>query len=310
MSEVIRVNQEPAWLLHHRPFRDTSRILDVITRTHGRLSLVARGARSAKSRLRGLLRPFMPLEISWFSRSDMGTLTGAEIGGAPVSLTGDALLSGYYINELIMNMLHRHDPQAEIFDAYAATVRGLAAGGPIAIQLRQFEIAMLGMLGYALVLNHDNTSQAPLESGQRYEYRVEQGPVRVGDREGAMIFFGHELHAISRAEFDDRSTLECANRLLRGVIAYHLNGKELKSRKVLREIRKNGYASARLEKSQGTGFVEITASRGQCRPRSDAAPGAWHGLSQPRGGGTARGKGRCRQYHRSSARRSASYSGC
>lgn len=238
MSDVKRINQEPAWLLHHRPFRDTSRILELLTREHGRLSLVARGSRSAKSRLRGLLRPFMPLAISWFSRSEMGTLTGAEIAGAPVSLAGDALLSGYYLNELLMNLLHRHDPQPEIFDAYATTVRSLAGSEQIAPQLRQFEMELLRMLGYGLILNHDNTSLAELVPEQRYEYRVEQGPTPVGDRDGPMVFYGKELEGIGRRAFAEGNVLDCANRLLRGVIAYHLDGKELKSRKVLRDIRK------------------------------------------------------------------------
>lgn len=238
MSEVKRVYQEPAWLLHHRPFRDTSRILELITREHGRLSLVAKGSRSAKSHLRGLLRPFMPLAISWFSRSDLGTLTGAEVSGSPVSLSGDALLSGYYINELIINLMHRHDPQPDIFDAYAATIRGLASAARIAPRLRQFEMELLRLLGYALNLEHDNQTHADLEPDRQYEYRVDQGPVAVSDRDGPMVFAGRQLEAIGRLQFDQQDTLECANRLLRGVIAYHLDGKELKSRKVLREIRK------------------------------------------------------------------------
>ena len=238
MSEVRRVHQEPAWLLHHRPFRDTSRILEFLTREHGRLSLVARGSRSAKSRLRGLLRPFMPLAVSWFGRGEMGTLTGAEVAGAPVSLTGDALLSGYYINELIIKLMHRHDPQPEIFDAYAVTVRGLAANGQIAPQLRQFEMELLKLLGYALILDHDGELQTALLPEQRYEYRAEQGPIPVAEREGPMVFYGRELEAIGRLAFAEENCLACANRLLRGVIAYHLDGKELKSRKVLREIRK------------------------------------------------------------------------
>jgi len=105
MPSSKRVFNQPAWVLHHRPFRDTSRILDILSLDHGRLSLVARGARSAKSKLRGYLRPFTPLQLSWVIRSDLGTLTGAEMNGAPITLTGDALLSGYYVNELLLYLL-------------------------------------------------------------------------------------------------------------------------------------------------------------------------------------------------------------
>ena len=239
MGDVKRIHQEPAWLLHHRPFRDTSRILEVLTREHGRLSLVARGSRSAKSRLRGVLRPFMPLAVSWFSRSDMGTLTGAETNGPPVSLHGDALLSGYYLNELLINLMHRHDPQPDIFDAYENTVRGLMSGDEVAIRLRLFEIELLKLLGYALNLEHDNESQLPLVAERAYEYRAESGAAAAGDRTGPMIFYGRELMAIDRREFSEPAILDAAGRLLRGVIAYHLNGKELNSRKVLRDIRRS-----------------------------------------------------------------------
>ena len=243
MAERVRAEQEPAWLLHHRPFRDTSRILDVFTRQHGRVSVVARGSRSARSKLRGLLRPFMPLTISWVSRSDLGTLTGAEIGGPPVSLSGDALLSGYYLNELLLNLTHRHDPQADIFDAYAATIRGLASGDTVALRLRSFEMELLKLLGYALDFSDARAVSGQLVPDEHYEYRVIEGLKPVVDRSGPMVFTGQELQGIEVQAFEDSDILAAANRLLRGVIAYHLDGKELKSRKVLREIRRSGQRS-------------------------------------------------------------------
>lgn len=234
-----RVTGEPAWVLHHRPYRDTSRIIDVLSRDHGRLSLVSKGSRAAKSRLKGILRPFMPLDISWVIHSDLGTLTGAEMHGAPVSLTGDALLSGYYLNELLLQLLHRHDPQPDIFEAYSRAVTNLAGRENVAPVLRAFEIDLLSLLGYALVLDHDTGDSGVLKLKSTYEYRPEQGPVPVSEREGAMIFSGAELMAINSREFDDPDVLRCAGRLLRHVIAYHLDGKELKSRKVMKEIRRS-----------------------------------------------------------------------
>jgi len=234
-----RVQLEPAWLLHHRPFRDSSQILDVLSRNHGRLALVARGSRGAKSKLRGILRPFLPLQLSWVMRSDLGTLTGAEMNGAPLSLAGDSLLSGYYVNELILKLLHRHDPQKEIFAVYGTTIERLASSQDIAPCLRQFEIELLRMLGYALNLDHDTESQEPLRPQQHYEYRVEQGPVPVSARDGPMVFTGVELIAIRKQQFAETAVLKQAGRLLRNVIAFHLDGKELNSRKVLREMRRS-----------------------------------------------------------------------
>lgn len=234
-----RIENEPAWLLHHRPYRDTSRILDILSRDHGRLSLVARGSRAPRSRLSGILRPFLPLTVSWVMRTELGTLTGAELRGRPIALTGDALMSGYYINELLLHLLHRHDPQPEIFSAYARTVERLGSGPEVPQVLRAFEIELLRLLGYGLILDHDTERQAPLKGNARYEYRVEQGPVEVGDRQGSMLFSGATLAAIRDGDFSSAEVLDAAGRLLRQVIAHHLGGRELKTRRVLVDLRRN-----------------------------------------------------------------------
>ena len=240
----MRYQQQAAFILHHRPFRDTSQLLDVLSREHGKLALVARGSRGAKSRLRGVLRPFMPLSMSWVQKSDLGTLTGAELRGAPMQLNGDALLSGYYVNELLLHFLHRHDPQPEIFDAYTQTITALCSTDQVAPCLRRFEIALLQHLGYAVNLDHEADSHSPLEPDCHYEFRFEQGPVKVARTEGPMVFSGATLSAIGEQKFDQPDTLRAANRLLREVIGFHLGGKELKSRKVLVELhRQRGSAS-------------------------------------------------------------------
>lgn len=239
MTNHRRVQQQPAFILHHRPFRDSSQILDVISRDHGKLAVVARGSRGVRSRLKGILRPFMPLSVSWVIKSDLGTLTGAEVRGAPLSLSGDALLSGYYVNELILHFLHRHDPQPEIFDAYGYTIQALAAAGnDVAACLRQFEFELLRQTGYALNFDHESGSNEGLDARQCYEYRVEQGPVAVSRTEGPLVFTGELLAAIGEQRFAEPDVLRAASILLREVIAFHLGGKELKSRKVLKEMRR------------------------------------------------------------------------
>lgn len=236
MTATRRVQQQPAYVLHHRPFRDTSQLLDVISREYGKVTLVARGSRSAKSKLRGILRPFQPLRLSWFLRSDLGTLTGAEIDSAPLSLSGDALLSAYYVNELVLHFLHRHDPQPEIFDAYAQTIAALGRSEELAANLRVFELELLRLLGYALNLDYDANLHEPIDEQGRYEYRVEQGAVSVTRSEGPMVFSGARLRGIAAARFEDPAVLRDAGRLLREVIRHHLDGRELKSRKVLLEL--------------------------------------------------------------------------
>ena len=180
--------------------------------------------------------PFQPLRLSWFIRSDLGTLTGAEIDGAPNALTGDALLSAYYVNELVLNLLHRHDPQPEIFDNYARTISALNGSDSLAATLRVFEIELLRLLGYALNLDFDAIDSELLSDESYYDYRVEQGPVQVSRAEGPMVFSGASLKSIQAMRFDDASVLRDAGRLLRQVIDHHLEGRELNSRKVLHEL--------------------------------------------------------------------------
>ena len=235
MSSQRRVQQQPGYILHHRPFRDTSQILDILTRDHGKIAVVARGSRGSKSRLAGVLRPFLPLRVSWVAKSDLGTLTGAETGGPPVGMVGDAVFSAYYVNELLLHFLHRYDPQPEIFALYEEVVRALASTDNIAASLRSFELEFLSLLGYAVNLGHEFGSHEALLAEQNYEYRMEQGPVSV-QRTGPMVFKGEVLSGIGEQRFDNPDILRAANRLLREVVGFHLGGKELKSRKVLMEL--------------------------------------------------------------------------
>ncbi len=237
-----RVQQQPGFVLHRRPFRDSSQILDLLTRDHGRVTVVARGSRGSKSRLAGVLRPFLPLRVSWVARSDLGTLTGAEAAGAPADLRGDALLSAFYLNELLLHFLYRDDPQPEVHALYADTVAALVAGDEVAAALREFELEFLGLVGYAVNLDFEAGSHAELAPEQYYDYRAEQGPVPVSRSAGPLVFAGSTLTAIAARRFAEPEVLRAASRLLRAVIAHHLGGKELQSRKVLRDVHRGRIA--------------------------------------------------------------------
>lgn len=243
-----RVQQQPAYILHHRPFRDSSQILDIVTRDHGKIAVVARGSRGGKSRLRGVLRPFLPLRVSWVARSDLGTLTGAEAAGTPTGLRGDAILSAFYVNELLLNFLHRHDPQPEIFALYAGTIVALGKDANLAGVLRSFEVELLSLLGYAVSFEHESGTHEPLDPAKHYEFRMEQGPVAVSRSSGSLVFKGAMLLSIHAQRFEEPEVLRAAGRLLREVIAHHLGGKELKSRKVLLEVHRGRIAPQEIRK--------------------------------------------------------------
>lgn len=245
MSSERRVQQQSGYILHHRPFRDSSQILDIVTLDYGKVALVARGSRGSKSRLAGVLRPFLPLRVSWVAKSDLGTLTGAEAAGPPAGMVGDAMLSAYYVNELLLHFLHRYDPQPEIFKLYEDVINRLVSTDNVAACLRSFELEFLSLLGYAVNLNHEFANHDPLDAERNYEYRMEQGPVPVERSKGPLVFKGMVLSGIAEQRFDDPDILRAANRLLREIIAFHLGGKELNSRKVLMEVHRGRIAAAK-----------------------------------------------------------------
>lgn len=242
MSSQRRVQQQPGYVLHQRPFRDSSQILDIVTRDYGKIAVVARGSRGSKSRLAGVLRPFLPLRVSWVSKSELGTLTGAESVGRPAGMTGDTMLSAYYINELLINFLQKYDPQPEIYALYETVLQSLVGRSDVAASLRSFEMEFLSLLGYAVNLNHEFGSTETLLAEQYYEYRMEQGPVAVQRSEGPLVFSGALLSGVAEQRFDDADVLRVANRLMHDIIRFHLGGKELKSRKVLMELHRGRIA--------------------------------------------------------------------
>jgi DNA repair protein RecO (recombination protein O) len=227
------LDQQPAYVLHARPYRETSLLLECLTRDHGRLGVVARGVRRERARLqRAQLEPFQPLALDLVLRGELATLRGAEPSGMPRRLTGDAGLAGLYINELVVRLTGRQDPQPDLFDAYARTLVRLAAPDTLAWQLRRFERDLLTAIGYALQLEHEAESGEPLSPDGWYRYQVEHGPV--GCAAGASrALRGAHLLALAADRRPDAVGLAALRRLMREVIRFHLGGGELHAWRVL-----------------------------------------------------------------------------
>ncbi len=233
-----RQQVDRGYVLHARPYRETSQLLEVFTELHGRVGLVARGARRRNYRWRAALQPFQAARLAWTGRSSLQTLTDAEPETGQPRLVGNALLPAFYLNELVMHFVTRGDPHPGLFAEYARALGGLAAGGGAEAVLRGFELALLAEVGYAVNLRLDATTDEPLVPEQAYEYVVEHGPVPVpAGREGPRIFSGAQLLGIAEADFGDAATLEAAKRLLRLVLGFYLAGKPLKTREVFRALR-------------------------------------------------------------------------
>lgn len=236
-----RIDLEPAFVLHVRSYRETSLLLEVFTHLHGRVGLIARGARRPKSALRGLLDPFQPLRISWSGRGELQTLRDAELAGSATPLTGDRVLSGFYLNELLMKFLQRHDPHPELFAHYARTVADLSAcRGSESLEpvLRRFELGLLRESGYALNLSEDATTHEPLQPDGVYDFYPDQGAVPGRGDDAGLRFSGAELLAIDAGDFAAPGVTRAARRLLRAVINTHLGDAGLRTRKVAAAMRR------------------------------------------------------------------------
>jgi DNA repair protein RecO (recombination protein O) len=246
-----------AYVLHSYPYRETSLILQVWTEKHGRFGVVAKGARRPKSASRSLLVPFQPLSIDWFGRAELKTLKNAEPESPATPLGGQALLSAFYLNELLLKLTTREDPHEGLFAAYDEAITGLRAvtresvapgaataamaRAPMSIEpiLRRFELSLLRELGYAVELTREAGTHAPIVAEREYLYVVERGPVPAGpgdERIDAIRLKGLTLLDLERGRFEDPETVSQAKSLMRLLINHSLNGQELATRAMVRDL--------------------------------------------------------------------------
>jgi len=220
----MRIEQQPGFVLHARAWRETSMLIEAFTRDHGRVGLVARGVRSAKSRFpRASLQPLQPLLLSWSARGELGTLTAAEQTGTHWILSGDALIAGMYVNELVLRLTSRNDTHPPAFAAYTECLARLAEEPDIAWTLRRFERDFLAELGYALMLTQ-STDGVPIDSAASYAYVADSGPVAWRETTGLPRVSGAALLALDRDEAPTPSQSTELRRLMRSVISHLVGG--------------------------------------------------------------------------------------
>ncbi len=238
-SATQRVQLQPAYVLHHRPYRDTSRIVDLFTRDHGRLTVFARGVRGSKAGLAAALQAFQPILVSWSSKGEAGQLNAAELVGEPKALPAARLLSGFYLNELLLKLLHLHDPQTEVFDLYNATLQSLKSDSDELLALRLFEKRLLEILGFGLSLQHEAETGLAIESQRCYRYVLELGPLPVQASVNAAkgVYSGAGLLALATETLGDTQHKSEARYLLRAALDHVLDGRRLQSREILIDLR-------------------------------------------------------------------------
>lgn len=234
---TTRINLQPAFILHTRFFSDSSLLVDVLTLEHGRLTLLAKGVRASRSRLRGILLPFIPLLLSWSGKTDLPILTKAETTKLGYNLQGKAFLSGFYLNELITRLLQRHEPHERTFIAYENALLALQNKTDTELVLRKFEKELLADLGFGLELDRDvNNNIVEAEDFYIFEFGSRLVKLLHNDNITVNVFSGKSLLALHHDALQSLEEFRDAKRLLRMALANLLGNKPLKSREMFQSI--------------------------------------------------------------------------
>ena len=238
MSAPARQDNQPGYVLHTYPYRETSLVVETFTRSQGRVAMIARGAKRPRSALRGSIMAFQPLGFSWSGRGELRLLLRAEWQGGQQLLQGRALLCGFYLNELLLKLLPREDAHEQLFLDYQAALARLAAEPEPDAVLRRFEKALLRELGYALPLERDGASGSAIDPGKSYSYDPERGPIAVnGVAHAGLVVSGQTLLDIVQDNYENPATLQQAKALMRLLISHRLEQKPLNSRRIFEELR-------------------------------------------------------------------------
>lgn len=242
---MSQVNTQLVYILHKRKYRESSQILDIFSRDFGRLSLMSRGSRGPKSKIAGNLQLFSPLLISWQGKGSLPTIRSVDRADIkPPRLSHQSLHSAMYMNELLMYLLHRNDEQQAIFDHYHKCLYALEKTTNIEVELRQFELGLLSLLGFGLILDHEADTGQAIVATNHYHYHIEHGPVictvqpmDAGQQNHPVpVIQGEVLLLLMKNEFEqiqrNQPYLRQVKQLMRHVIHFHLGGRPLKSREL------------------------------------------------------------------------------
>jgi len=228
-----RVQLESAFVLHSIPYRNTSLIVDLLTRQFGRVSVVARSSRGPKSRYKGQLQAFVPLLVSYSGRHELKNLNQIELYSKPYDLLGNHMMCGFYLNELLVRLLHKEEACPQLFALYQQTLLELERGKHLERVLRIFEKRLLSQLGYGLALNTDASSGQAIESERSYRFVFERGFLEIdADIFESSVFSGSSLLALHNEALSNTAELHDAKRLMRLALSYYLGSKPLKSREL------------------------------------------------------------------------------
>jgi len=235
------IEGEPAYLIHQRPYSETSQIINLFSRHYGRVDAIAKGSKRPKSKFKSFLQPFSPILVSWSGRSQLKTLRSVDISsGKQSNVSRKHLMSAFYLNELILSFLTTADPYPDLFDAYSLAINNLSNADSSEIILREFEIQLLTEIGYAINFQTEAMSSKKIEPNLSYRFIAEEGFISsVTSSPRDTLIKGSVIQSIDQKDFSQPQTMRAAKRIIRESVKYHLSGKELNTKKVVKSLKKS-----------------------------------------------------------------------
>ena len=234
-STLYRYDNQPVFVLHTYAFKETSLVAELFTKAHGRVATLAKGARRPRSAMRGQLQSFQMLSATWSGKNELKTLHSLDWADALTMLQGEALMCGFYLNELLLRLLPREDAHEQLFNYYQATLRALAKGLDLATHLRRFELKLLQEMGYAVPLQVDENN-APISKEREYRYEAEYGACALSATQKGIKVTGKTLLDMAEDDYTSMQTQQESKKLMRYLLTYYLGDKPLHTRQLLIDL--------------------------------------------------------------------------
>ena len=228
-------DNQPVYVLHTYPFKETSLVVELFSQQFGRIAVVAKGARRPHSAMRGMLQSFQLLDGAWSGKNELKTLHGLDWSAGLTLLKGEALMCGFYMNELLLRLLPREDAHENLFAYYQAALKTLAESQNLAITLRRFELKLLQEMGYAVPLLQDE-NDAEIMADKSYRYEAEYGACELGATKNGVQLNGKTMLDMARDEYADSITQSQSKQLMRYLLAHYLGDKPLHTRQLLIDL--------------------------------------------------------------------------
>lgn len=234
-STLYRYDNQPVYVLHTYAFKETSLVAELFTKAHGRVATLAKGARRPRSAMRGQLQSFQMLSATWSGKNELKTLHSLDWADALTMLQGEALMCGFYLNELLLRLLPREDAHEQLFNYYQATLRALAKGLDLATHLRRFELKLLQEMGYAVPLQLDENN-TPINEEREYRYEAEYGACAFSATQKGIKVAGRTLLDMAHDDYTSMQTQQESKKLMRYLLTHYLGDKPLHTRQLLIDL--------------------------------------------------------------------------